>query len=240
MLKINGKTCLTIEQQKQVIKNYLLIPVKTLSVKVGRSETVLRRFLKKNNLIIPPEIIERNRKSSQIKPGNIPPNKGKKMTDYMSAEAIAKTAATRFKKGTIPPNTYENDGVITIRKDKRTGRAYKYIRLSKGKWREYHLHLWEQQNGPLPKGHCLWFRDRDTMNVDLANLELITRKDNRLRNTGWNNLNDQFIASTIAWRDKEAQADIMNHPELIDLKRKEILLSRAIKQQQNGKSNRTI
>jgi hypothetical protein len=229
-----GKTSLTISQQEFIKEKYLLIPVKTMANIIGAGETAVRKFMKNRSLIIPPEIIERNRKSAQIKAGNVPANKGKKQHEYMTPEQIARTAGTRFKKGNIPPNAFDKDGVIVIRhdghKNRFNGRPYKYIRVALGKWREYHLYLWEKENGPLPKGHCLWFMDGDSLNVRLDNLELITRKENRLRNASWNTLTDKFVASTIAWRDKESQENLLEHPEIIDLKRKQILLNRAIKE----------
>lgn len=36
---------------------------------------------------------------------------------------------------------------------------------------------WERANGPLPVGHCLWFKDRNRQNCELSNLELITRAE---------------------------------------------------------------
>ena len=37
--------------------------------------------------------------SGQFPKGHVPRNKGKKQTDFMSAEAIERTKATRFQKG---------------------------------------------------------------------------------------------------------------------------------------------
>ena len=39
-------------------------------------------------------------------------------------------------------------------------------------WMPLHILEWERVNGPLPAGHCLWFKDGDRLNVDVANLEL--------------------------------------------------------------------
>lgn len=52
-----------------------------------------------------------------------------------------------------------------------------------GRWVPYHRHLWEQENGPIPAGHNLIFRDGNTMNCALDNLELISRAENVKRNT---------------------------------------------------------
>src|ERR1700743_1887372 len=42
-------------------------------------------------------------------------------------------------------------------------------------WVAVHVLNWEAENGPIPAGHLLAFRDGDKTNVDVANLELISR-----------------------------------------------------------------
>src|SRR5690606_32199751 len=183
--------------------------------------------IKQMGLIVPPEVIERNKKSSYIKPGNIPINKGKKQAEYMSPEAIARTVRTRFKKGNLPHNTADSDGEIRIRETK--GRPYKHIRISLGRWVHLHKHLWEQKNGPVPNGHCLWAKDGNSLNTDPDNWELITRKENRIRNSGSVALTDQAVAHYLSPRDKELREEIKaNYPELIEIKRKQLILNRTI------------
>jgi hypothetical protein len=46
-----------------------------------------------------------------------------------------------------------------------------------------HVILWEDANGPVPPGFALCFKDRDKLNVELANLELISRADLCRRNS---------------------------------------------------------
>jgi hypothetical protein len=50
-------------------------------------------------------------------------------------------------------------------------------------WRALHLILWEDAHGPLPASHCLRFNDGEKLNVELDNLELITRAENCRRNS---------------------------------------------------------
>ena len=50
-------------------------------------------------------------------------------------------------------------------------------------WLPLHILEWERVHGPLPAGHCLWFTDGDRLHVDVANLELITRRELMARNT---------------------------------------------------------
>jgi hypothetical protein len=119
--------------------------------------------------------------SGMFKKGQQPFNKGKKWNDYMTPEGQERLKATTFKKGQLPhTNTF--DGNITTRVDK-DGRMYKNIRLSKAVWQKYHQYVWEQVNGKIPDGMLVVFKDKNTMNCNIENLELITRKENMERNT---------------------------------------------------------
>lgn len=166
-------------------KNYLIIPAKRMSVMLGRSESSARQRMQLLGLIVPAEITEKFKKGSQFKKGHSSFNKGKKQIEYMSREAIEKTKATRFKKGNQPHNTKEKDGAISIRYDhkNRNGKPYKYIRISKGIWYPLHQYKWELKNGKQPIGTVLRFKDGNTLNCTLKNLELISRKENMQRNT---------------------------------------------------------
>ncbi|SEM35556.1 HNH endonuclease [Mesobacillus persicus] len=44
------------------------------------------------------------------------------------------------------------------------------------KWRPKHIHIWEQENGPVPKNHVVLFGDGDKRNFDIDNLILVHRK----------------------------------------------------------------
>ena len=86
---------------------------------------------------------------------------------------------TQFKKGAAPHNM-KPDGYISKRKDK-SGHVYLHIK-HKGKFVLYHRHIWEQAHGPIPSKHVVIFRDGDTTNVQLSNLEMITMAENAQRN----------------------------------------------------------
>ena len=212
--------------------NYLLVPSKTMASNLGRSDTFVRTRMRQLGLLIPQEVIEQRKRDSQIKPGHIPPNKGKKQSDYMSPGQIAKTTGTRFKKGIRPHNTAEADGEIRIRTDhkNRNGRQYKWLRISLGNWVQLHRHNWEKTHGPIPKGMCLWAKDGDSLNCDPDNWELITRRENVLRNSGSRNLKDGYILRILAPRDPLLKDHITEqYPDLIELKRKELEANRIIR-----------
>jgi hypothetical protein len=221
--------------------NYTLIPAKRMSNILGRSESCARQRMKILGLVVPPEVINKFKKDSQIQPGTVPPNKGKKQSEYMTPEAIERTAKTRFKKGDIPHSSYNEIGKITIRQDhkNRAGKSYKHICIDLGNWKPLHSFTWESVNGKLPKGHCLWFIDGDTMNCELSNLELITRAENMLRNSASIHLPDKFVAGYIAKQgqtiDRGLRDEILNnHPKLVEAKRTQLLINRKIKSIENG------
>ncbi len=233
-----GRTKVTPEQDNQIRDLYLKVPIKRLARQIGIGESALRMRMKRLNLLIPREIIEQRITDARIKKGNIPVNKGKKQVDYMSPEQIAKTAATRFKKGQINHNSLY-DGCIRVRHDhpERGGKPHKYIRISKGVWKELQHYNWEQVNGPIPKGHILACLDGDPLNCDPSNWEMITMGENARRNSGQIHLTDKYVAGLITRQgngrckvDEETRDTILRYPELVELKRKQIILQRTIKQ----------
>ena len=230
----------TQQEDDYIRENYLLIPTKRISKNLGRSESSARQRIKLLGLAIPKHITAKFKASSQIKKGATPPNKGKKQSDYMTADAIARTAKTRFKKGNKPHNCYDEVGKITIRHeaDKKGGRPYKFICLEIGNWMPLHTHLWELENGKVPKGCCLWFKDGDSLNADLTNIECISRSENLARNHDYDNPTDKRIASYIATTskklDRELQAIVLQNHKIIDTKRTQLLLNRKIKSLEHG------
>ena len=162
----------TEEEDEFIRQNYLTIPSKRIAKMLGRSEGTARQRIKLLGITIPPEIIQKFREDSHYKKGSISYNKGKKQTEYMSYEAIENTKKTRFKKGSIPHNAKEKDGVISIRTDKR-GVKYKFIRISLGKWMPLSRYNWEQAHGRINKMKII-HKDGNSLNSDLSNLQLVT------------------------------------------------------------------
>ncbi|MDB5240076.1 MAG: hypothetical protein JWP57_701 [Spirosoma sp.] len=122
-----------------------------------------------------------------------------------TAEALSalykRPNAGQFNKGNLPFNTiYGDEQLIRIRRNKHR-KPYKYIRVGFRQWRMYHVHLWEQANGPIPAGHFVVFKNRDQMDCRVDNLELITRKEHALRNSASLNLTDGYVAHTLACHD---------------------------------------
>lgn len=181
-----GKFTPFTKAQEQYIKDhYLERPIKVLCGDLNCGFGRIERFLKKNDLHIPKEIVEKRKRKSQFQKGKAPANKGKKQSEYMSLEAIERSKRTRFKKGNEPHNTKSKNGTVSIRRDS-SGNYYKYIRINKGVWRLYHRILWERKRGAIPDGKMVAFKDGNSLNVVLDNLELITKEENMYRNSKMN------------------------------------------------------
>jgi len=109
--------------------------------------------------------------------GQVPLNKGVK--GWYSG---GRSSETWFKKG--QPNARWKDnypvGALRVNAD-----GYIDMKIKEGPraWRQLHYILWEDARGPVPKRHCLRFKDGDRLNVELKNLKLISRRQNMARNT---------------------------------------------------------
>lgn len=100
--------------------------------------------------------------NGQFKKGNVPVNKDKK--------GLVGANRTSFKKGNIPSNK------ASVGTERFTKDGYIKVKIAEpNKWRLKHLLLWEEYNGPLPKGHAIIFLDGNKQNIKLDNLKLITR-----------------------------------------------------------------
>lgn len=118
--------------------------------------------------------------ASQFRKGNQPWNKGKAVT------AGGRSAETRFKPGTLQgkaailaqPVGTERVTQDGIRQRKITAEGPMHRR-----WRAVHAILWEETNGPIPRGHVVIFKDKNCQNIVLENLELVTRQELMQRNS---------------------------------------------------------
>jgi hypothetical protein len=110
-------------------------------------------------------------RNGQFVPGQKSWNEGKKMPFNPNS------ARTQFKPGNLPHNTkylgherITKDGYIEISVNERnphTGFERRYVLK--------HRHLWEKENGPVPKGMCLKALDGNRLNTDPDNWIVIPR-----------------------------------------------------------------
>lgn len=213
------------DTQKQFIKdNYQSMLYKDLAKALKTTERRVCNFIQHSGLRLSKVEFKRRKSIGQFRKEHLSWNKG--LRGYMGANR------TSFKKGNLPVNTLYDDA-ITIRKT--TGTSYKWIRLVKAKWKELHRYLWEKEYGKVPKGFVLRFKDGNTMNVVLSNLELISRGEHLRRNQPadlYTNKrkymleSDYYICNTLGIKDKKLQDELIkNHPEIINLKKAELKLS---------------
>lgn len=119
----------------------------------------------------------RERRSvGMFRKGTRPFNKGVSSKEWMSDDGMQNSARTQFKPGRANPNspTLRPVGYECHRNE--GGRTYIWIKPEGRRMMPKHRWLWEQAYGPIPEGHCVQFKDGDTLNCVLANLYLISRK----------------------------------------------------------------
>lgn len=107
----------------------------------------------------------------RIKPGSVPPNKGKKGITYPGREA------TQFKRGQFPHN------YMPVGSERVNTYGYTDVKIADPHtWKLKHVLLWEAVNGPVPKGHKLLFGDGDKRNITLENILLVTNAEMAMLN----------------------------------------------------------
>lgn len=233
----NSSTAVSKKTRNFIALNYLKYTTAELMKMCNVSEGTVQRVRREYS-------IEGKVNTGRFKKGIRPHNKGKKSPGV----SYGRMKETQFKKGQLPSNTLK-DLAVTIRYDHpktRSGRAYKWIRISKGKWIHYHRYLWEKANGPVPPKHMVAFRDGDSLNCRLSNLKMITMAENARRNydpakaqRAAKDLTDNYIAGRIAAGDKHLKkALILEGQDLIKLKRSQLLLKRAINHERHNSSRK--
>jgi hypothetical protein len=114
--------------------------------------------------------------------GHIPPNKGKKLEEFMKPETIEIFKANMYKKGNIPHNAYE-DGEETIYTDKE-GRQYLKIKVPGIRKLVFkHYVVYSEAFGELQENHIIIFKDGNSLNCIAENLKAITKQENMKRNS---------------------------------------------------------
>lgn len=213
--------------------NCLEMNYNQLAKAIGKSDCFVFNRIKFLGIEIPAEILEKRIQDSLIKKGNIPPNKGKKLT----AEQKAKFAHTFFKKGIVPHN------VVAIGTERITDDGYIEVKVKNGglqkNWKLKQRLIWEQHNGPIPKGYNVQFKDGNPQNLAVDNLYIISRSD-QLKKNG-------FTPEAIAKRflkmsDEDIAYAKLHAPGLIEAKATQIKLKSILNKQQNEvkRSNRTV
>lgn len=143
--------------------------------------------------------------SNKYKKGNIPFNKGIQQKEWMSKEGIEKCKNTYIQnqscksnlsyiEGRYLPHNTKTKGTITMRKHIHTKGKNKgkieyeyYINIDwKGNRKPNNLfkrYIWEvNHQQDIPDGYVIYCKDGNSSNLDISNLELISRKELVKRN----------------------------------------------------------
>jgi hypothetical protein len=160
----------------------------------------------------------------------VPANKGKK-TKYRSEASRLASAATQFRKGQVPKNHLPVGSFTYRSRYNRSRDSGWHVKVAEpNQWKEAKHLVWEQTNGPIPPGMVVRIVNGDLNDLRLENLQLISKKENRILNSASTTLSDRFVAFTIATKNNPELVDelIANYPELIELKKLQIILKREI------------
>jgi hypothetical protein len=109
---------------------------------------------------------------TQFGKGHIPWNKG------IKTDGSKIPSHTKFQKGQMPKN-YLPVGWSRIDAD-----GYHWMKVNDPNvWKMIHVITWQNENGPVPDGKIVIFKDGNRSNLDIENLILVDRKEHMLRNS---------------------------------------------------------
>jgi hypothetical protein len=172
-------------------------------------------------LVIPLELINKRREINMFRGGQIPPNKGRKQTEYMSKEAIESTKATRFKTGQIPKN-HKPIGYERITVDGYTEVKFAEPNVFKLK---HHIAYEYYNNIVLTSKDIIRFRDGNKKNFNAENLIKVDNANHLFENR----FSDSSLSKMMSGKDKVLGKQLLLQPELLELKRTQIKLNSKIK-----------
>jgi hypothetical protein len=183
----------TTEQLEIIRARYPHESTEVLARAIGRSRTSVyaianRLGLSKTDAFLQSPGSHRLQKGTTIgqafwfKKGNVAKNKGHRCPGY----GPGRMKETQFKKGHrggVALEVYRPIGSERIGKGGYLQRKIHDGWPLQSRWRAVHLILWEQANGPLPKGHAVIFINGDRSDIRLDNLACITRRELMARNS---------------------------------------------------------
>lgn len=213
-------------------QNYLNLNYNELAKAIKKSDTFVVNRLKFLHLNVPEDIKAQRVVDSYFKKGMISHNKGIPINEWMTEEQRENFLKNKFKKGNVPHNAKEV-GYESVVFDK-TGRPYYMIKiLGKERLRYKHRVIWEEANGPIPKGYNVQFKDKNTLNCVLDNLYLISRSEQMIENT--------FSVESIGKRmfkmnPEEIEYAKKNAPALLEAKSLQLKLKRQLKKIDNNEN----
>jgi hypothetical protein len=180
------------EELETIRRLYADMPTKALARQIGLLEAQVYRAAKNlgvrksESYLASPDACRLRRgdeigKHHRFPKGHVPANKGKRSPGV----SHGRMATSQFKKGQPSGNTMPLGA-------RRTIGGYLYRKTSEVpkvpytvNWKPEHHLIWEEHTGTKVcfRTHALVFKDGDRSHVEFSNLELITRKELRRRNS---------------------------------------------------------
>lgn len=170
----------TPEEDQFIEDHYLSLPGGEMERILDRPRGTVRQRMKLLNLVVPSIIMAGFIMDASFKKGHKPFNKGIKQSKWMSKSGIQNIRKTQYQKGNRPWHTHNPFEIVKWEKD---GREYLIIYLDVNKRMPLQRYIWEQEHGVIPKGYNIIFKDRNTFNCNLNNLELVSNADLLIRNS---------------------------------------------------------
>lgn len=124
----------------------------------------------------------RNEKGQFVKGWSAGFKKGQKIWNTDHAGFHPNTQKTQFKKGNKPHN-YLPIGSESEREGYLYRKVSDHRKPSNKNWKQVHIIVWEQHYGEVPETHRVAFKDGDSKNIIIDNLELIDTRELMSRNT---------------------------------------------------------
>jgi hypothetical protein len=128
---------------------------------------------------------------TRFKKGHASFNKGLKQTEFMSPEQIENSKRTRFQTGHMPHN-HLDVGTVVVTTDGYLARKI----AEPNQWEMVHRRVWENHNGPIPKGYCIIFLDGNPLNCDISNLQMVSLAENCRMNQSHMRFSDPELTKT--------------------------------------------
>lgn len=153
---ITSELCEVLNRKRHDIFN------KAFSLRLKKSDEYLKRYVHIIN--------NKEGEKFRFKKGFTPWNKGMKGLNMGGVE-------TQFKKGNKPKNT-KGKNHFHKRRD-----GYWYRKISDSNWILEHNRIWIESGRTIPEGKFLVFKDGNPDNICLDNLQLVTRRQNMIRNS---------------------------------------------------------
>lgn len=197
----------TTAEDSRLRELYATLSAAECAVQLGRTQSSVQMRVSTLGLSKSPEwIAERTRqrwaegrhensRAKQFRRGGNPMNKGRPQSEWMSAESIKRTMATRFKPGHLGGKAAEKVqpiGALRVTRDGQLQRKVNNDLPLQRRWVAVARLVWEAANGPVPTGHVVRFKDgrqrHDPAEITADVLECVTRAENMRRNSYHTNL----------------------------------------------------